>query len=128
MSEGSWISEWGVLTKEWVIGAFVSATLDWIASKVKFSPGLIATLFSTAQLATTVMLIKSVTGLFGERTASQFVTENWFLFNVVWQMSPTAVSRLTGGYTKFHRILYGNAPLPQSIAGCADGKCATNKI
>lgn len=120
-----WLSEWGILTKEWMIGAFVSATLDWIASKVPVQPGIVATLLSTAQLATTVSIVSSISGLFGEKTASQFITENWFLYNVIWTMSPTATSRLVSSYTRFHRILYGTAPLPtlSMAASCADGKC-----
>lgn len=120
-----WLAEWGILTKEWVIGALVSATLDWIASKVPVQPGIIATLLSTAQLATSVSIVSSISALFGEKTASQFVSENWFLYNVIWTMSPTATSRLVSSYTRFHRILYGTAPIPRlSTAGpCADGKC-----
>ncbi len=120
-----WLNEWGILTKEWVIGAFVSATLDWVASKVPVQPGIIATLLSTAQLATTVGIVSGLSGLFGERTASQFITENWFLYNVIWTMSPTATSRLVSSYTRFHRILYGTAPLPQlsTVAPCVGGKC-----
>lgn len=130
MSSPGWLNEWGILTKEWVIGAFCAATLDWIASKVPVQPGIIGTLFSTAQLATTVALVSSISGLFGERTASQFITENWFLYNVIWTMSPTATSRLVSGYTRFHRILYGNAPMPRLVSGpsCADGKCDDLKI
>lgn len=128
MASPNWITEWGILTKEWIVGAFCAATLDWIASKVPLRPGLIATLFSTAQLATTVTVTNMASGLLGDKSASQFLTENWFLFNVIWQMSPTAVHRLTGGYTKFHRILYGTTPLPsQVIGGCVDGNCNTDK-
>ncbi len=130
MSQPGWLSEWGILTKEWVIGALCSATLDWIASKVPVQPGIVATLLSTAQLATTVFLVGSISGFFGEKTASQFITENWFLYNVVWTMSPTATSRLVSGYTRFHRILYGSTPLPSFAAGpaCADGKCGEHKL
>ncbi len=130
MASPGWLNEWGILTKEWIIGAFCAATLDWIGSKVPIQPGIIGTLFSTAQLATTVALVTSISGLFGEKTASQFITENWFLYNVIWTMSPTATSRLVSSYTRFHRILYGNAPLPSFVSGtsCADGKCTEQKI
>lgn len=125
MEAPGWLNEWGILTKEWVIGALCSATLDWIASKIPVQPGILATLLSTAQLATAVSIVGGVSGLFGEKTASQFITENWFLYNVIWTMSPTATSRLVSGYTRFHRILYGSAPLPtiSAAAECADGKC-----
>lgn len=130
MASPGWLTEWGILTKEWVIGAFVAKTIDWVASKVPVSPGIIGTLFSTAQLATAVALVSGISGFFGERTASQFITENWFLYNVIWTMSPTATTRLISGYNRFHRILYGNAPLPQFVSGpgCADGKCTEQKI
>ena len=130
MATPGWLNEWGILTKEWMVGAFCAATLDWIGSKVPVQPGIIGTLFSTAQLATTVMLVFSITNLFGENTASQFITENWFLYNVIWTMSPTATTRLTSGYMRFHRILYGSAPMPKFVSGpsCADGKCTEQKV
>lgn len=130
MSNPGWLSEWGILTKEWVIGAFCAATLDWVGSKIPLQPGIVATLLSTAQLATTVALVSSLSSFFGEKTVTQFVTENWFLYNVIWTMSPTATSRLVRSYAKFHRILYSSAPLPTAMAaaGCADGKCTEPKL
>jgi hypothetical protein len=92
-------------------------------------PGIIGTLLSTAQLAATVSIISGITGLFGQKTASEFITDNWFLYNVIWAMSPTATSRLTRGYVKFHRILYGSNPLPKMVVDsrCPDGKCGEPK-
>ena len=127
MENVGWFSEWGTLTKEWVIGAFCAATLDWIASKVPLQPGMISTLLSTAQLAATVALVRGMSGFFGEGDNSSL---NCFPYVVIWAMSPTATSRLISGYTRFHRILYGTAPLPTYVAGtvCADGKCDEHKL
>jgi hypothetical protein len=125
MADAGWFTEWGIFTKEWVIGAFCSATLDWMVSKVPVRPGIIATLLSTAQLATSVSFVYAISNFFGKTTTSQFMSDNWFLFNVIWMMSPTATSRLMSSYARFHRILYGSAPLPEFVSGksCADGKC-----
>lgn len=130
MANVGWFNEWTIFTKEWIIGAFCSATIDWIAGKVPLRPGIVATLFSTAQLATTVGIVYSFSNIFGSTTASQFMADNWFLFNVIWMMSPTATSRLTSSYIRFHRILYGTAPLPEPPSGpsCADGKCNEQKV
>lgn len=124
MASAGFVSDWAILTKEWVIAAWISATVDWIASKVPVQPGLIGTLLSTAQLAATVSIISGVTDFFSQKASDPF------LYIVIWTMSPTATSRLTRGYTKFHRILYGSAPLPKLAAGpqCPDGKCNEHKV
>lgn len=124
MASPGWLNEWGILTKEWVIGSFCAATIDWIAAKVPVQPGIIGTLFSTAQLATAALLAASISGIFGESNVDSF-SPRWLQYNVIWTMSPTATSRLISSYTRFHRILYGNAPIPKTVMGstCADGKC-----
>lgn len=129
MSGMSWMSDWGTLTKEWLIGAFCAGTIDWISSKIPLQNGILAILLSTAQLATTVTLVSALASMFGEKTQEQFIVNNWFLYNVVWTMSPTAVRRLTSTYAKYHRIFYGSEPLPKQVltatsSNCADGKCS----
>lgn len=130
METPGFVADWGILTKEWFVAAWTAATVDWIASKVPVQPGIIGTLLSTAQLAAVVSIVSGLTGLLGKKTASEFITDNWFLYNVIWSMSPTATMRLMSGYTKFHRILYGTSPLPRPATGpaCADGKCAEHKL
>lgn len=121
-----WFSEWGLLTKEWIIGAFCAATIDWIASKVPVRNGIFATLLSTAQLTTTYFLVNSLRGLLGSRRDVIYIADNWLLFNTIWTMSPTAVRRLTSSYRKLHVILYGSATIPQTAvvgANCATGNC-----
>lgn len=121
-----WFSEWGLLTKEWVIGAFCAATLDWMASKIPIRNGIFATLLSTAQLTTTYFLVNGLRGLLGTgRRDVIYLADNWLLFNTIWTMSPTAVNRLSGSYRKLHMILYGSAPLPQTLVpgACTTGNC-----
>ena len=127
VAQRGWFGEWSLLTKEWVIGAFCAATMDWMASKVPVHNGIFATLLSTAQLTTTYFLVNSLRGfLIGSEQVKNInnFADNWMLFNTIWTMSPKAVSRLTGSYRKLHVILYGSAPIPQTItAACVDGKC-----
>lgn len=123
-----WFGEWTLLTKEWVIGAFCAATMDWMVSKVPVRNGIFATLLSTAQLTTTYFLVNALRNFIsgGEeiRNINSF-SDNWLLFNTIWTMSPTAVSRLTSSYRKIHVILYGPVPVTQAAVttGCADGNC-----
>ena len=130
MANVGWFTEWGTLTKEWVIGAFCAATLDWVASKVPLQPGLIATLFSTAQLAASMAMVSGLSGIFGIKSEEELLSQSCFAVVVIWAMSPTATSRLMSGYTRFHRILYGTSPIPTYPAGnaCADGKCGEQKL
>ncbi len=125
-----WFSEWGLLTKEWIVGAFCAATLDWVSSKIPVRNGIFATLLSTAQLTTTYFLVNSLRGLLGSRRDVIYIADNWLLFNTIWTMSPTAVNRLNSSYRKLHMILYGSATIPQSAvvgANCATGNCEAKK-
>lgn len=125
-----WFGEWALLTKEWVIGAFCAATLDWITSKIPVRNGVFATLLSTAQLTTTYFLVNGLRGFFGTRRDVIYLADNWLLFNTIWTMSPTAVHRLTSSYRKIHVILYGSATIPQTAvvgSGCATGNCEEKK-
>ena len=119
-----WFLEWGLLTKEWVIAAFCSATMDWIAAKIPIRNGIFATLLSTAQLTTTYFLVNGLRGLLDTRRDVIYLADNWLLFNTIWTMSPTAVNRLSSSYRKLHVILYGPATIPQAaISNCATGNC-----
>jgi len=121
-----WFGEWALLTKEWVIGAFCAATIDWAASKIPVRNGIFATLLSTAQLTTTYFLVNSLRGLLNSNRDVIYFADNWLLFNTIWTMSPTAVNRLSSSYRKLHVILYGQATIPQAaIVGgnCATGNC-----
>lgn len=134
LSSRGWFGEWALLTKEWVIGAFCAATMDWMVSKVPVRNGIFATLLSTAQLATTFFLVNSLRNFIagGEVKSINNFADNWLLFNTIWTMSPTAVSRLTGSYRKLHVILYGPAQItpvvPTTttavvIPSCPSGSC-----
>jgi hypothetical protein len=121
-----WFGEWALLTKEWVIGAFCAATMDWMASKIPVRNGIFATLLSTAQLATTFVLVNAMRDFIsGEKVTNiNNFSDNWLLFNTIWMMSPTATNRMMGSYRKFHRILYGSATIPTTSAvACATGNC-----
>lgn len=126
-----WFGEWALLTKEWVIGAFCAATLDWMASKIPVRNGIFATLLSTAQLTTTYFLVNMFRGMLGsERRDVVYLADNWLLFNTIWTMSPTAVHRLSSSYRKLHVILYGSATIPQTAVvggNCATGNCEDKK-
>jgi hypothetical protein len=115
------------LTKEWVIGAFCAATMDWMASKVPVHNGIFATLLSTAQLTTTYFLVNTLRSFIVGSPVKNInnFTDNWLLFNTIWTMSPKAVSRLSGSYRKLHVILYGSGTIPASqiASSCASGKC-----
>lgn len=130
-----WFGEWALITKQWCVGAFVAATLDWMASKVPVHNGIFATLLSTAQLTTAYFLANAFRGFITNGSNVRSVTnfnDNWVLFFAIWQMSPKAVSRLSGSYRKLHIILYGQGTLPSmpsttalvnGAGECKSGSC-----
>jgi len=122
-----WFGEWALLTKEWVIGAFCAATMDWMVSKVPVHNGIFATLLSTAQLTTTYFLVNTLRGFISGSEVKNInnFADTWLLFNTIWTMSPRAVARLTGSYRKLHVILYGSGTIPQTAKiECASGNCS----
>ncbi len=91
-----WFGEWALLTKEWVIGAFCAATLDWMASKVPIRNGIFATLLSTAQLTTAYFLINGLRGLLGTGGRDViYIADNWLftVFKYVWENGFPSSSR-----------------------------------
>lgn len=117
-----WFSEFSLLMKEWAIGAFCAATLDWIGGKVPVRNGIFATLFSIAQLTTTVYAISSLMGLFGGRKQVR-VADYWLAYYAIVLMAPTAISRLRNSYLKLHFILYGPGTIPAAPSTCPGGNC-----
>jgi len=126
----SLFGDYGQLLKEWCISAFVSATFDWVGSKIPVRNGIFATLLSIGQITLAFIGTNMMMGMFsGAGSRLMYASDNWLAYNTIIIMSPTAINRLRNSYLKLHFILYGPGKIPQNpISDCASGNCSSDTM
>lgn len=108
---GTFFKEYRAITTDWVAGAFIGATFDFIFNLVHSKSHILNVLSATIQLTCVTFVCHEVLYGIGERRGNNTLQNSWVLWFAVWSMSPHAVRKLTDAYYAFHRFLYGTRTL-----------------
>ena len=119
-------SQFSRLTGEWVVGSFVSATLDYFFNIKVSHSHLLNTVSAIMQLTLATVITNEMMYYTGQRRSNQLVTSTWFLPAIIWGMSPRAVQKLKNSYYAFHVFLYGasSAPPEEELSVGSSSPCA----
>ena len=116
---GEYIAQYTGLLTDWSISAFVAASMDWLFGFHTVESHLLNVFSAILQFTFTTFVVHEATYALGLRRPTNTIQSTWITYFAVWQMSPKAVSKLTGAYYAFHRLLYGSsstAPPPATDA------------
>lgn len=94
--------------KDWIVGSFVSATMDYLFNTVDLGHPLLNSVKALIQLSISVALCHEIFFTMADNKMSAIGNKTWILSVVIWEMSPGATANLKNGYYSFHRLLYGS--------------------
>lgn len=109
---GEYIRQYTGLLTDWSIASFTAASFDWLFGLHPTGSHFLNALSAILQFTLATFMIHEVTYAIGLRRPTNTIQNTWITYFAVWQMSPKAVSKLSGAYYAFHRILYGPQESP----------------
>lgn len=108
---GEFFKQFGAITTDWMLGAFVGATLDYVFNMIHTKSHLLNLISACIQLTCATFIVHEFLYGMGLRRGSQTIQGTWILFDAVWIMSPNAEEKLKNSYYAFHKLLYGTRSL-----------------
>lgn len=112
---GEFFKQFRALSTDWMIGAFVGATLDFFFSMVHTKSHILNTISALLQFTCGTFIVHEFLYSVGQRKGNNTLQGTWILMLSLWWMSPKAVQKLQGTYYAFHRLLYGTKALVPEV-------------
>lgn len=113
---GTFFRQFRATACDWMIGAFVGATLDFFFSMVKTKSHLLQHISALVQITCATLVAHEIIYAMGLRKGSNTIQGTWLLTTAIWWMSPNAVIKLRNSYYAFHRMLYGTKSIVEELS------------
>ncbi len=104
---GQYFSQFKAISGDWIIASLASSILDKFFSLVDSESHILNTISALAQFTTLTFITHELLYTTGFRKSNQAVQSTWLLDQVMWHMSPNAISKLTNSYDYFHKYIFG---------------------
>lgn len=112
---GTFFRQFRATSTDWMVGAFVGATLDFFFSMIKTRSHILNTLSALIQITCATLIVHEFLYAMGMRGATNTLQGTWVLTTAIWWMSPNAVNKLRSSYYAFHRLLYGTRSIVEDV-------------